>query len=105
MLNSGMDIKDFEDREKRKGMIITDEAGSAENMANLFLMEIMQESVGDFNKATEKAFVNMSPSSIVPILQTEEIGAIRNYLKELISEWEKLPAGETMNLLYNIKNQ
>jgi hypothetical protein len=40
MLNDGMDIKDFEDKEKRmRGLQVTDEACYAENMSNLFLTE------------------------------------------------------------------
>src|SRR5262245_12291101 len=42
MLSKGMDIKDFEDREKRKQMDLSREAMVAENMANLFLVEFSQ---------------------------------------------------------------
>lgn len=45
MLNKGMDIKDFEDRNKRSQMLLTKEALYAENMANLFLMEIAQKNL------------------------------------------------------------
>src|SRR4051812_22099041 len=42
MLNSGMDVGDFEDKEKRDRMNISAEAVYAENFANLFLAETMQ---------------------------------------------------------------
>src|SRR6478672_10525140 len=48
MLNNGMDIKDFEDREKRKKLTVTSEAMYAENMANLFLMELTQGNFENF---------------------------------------------------------
>src|SRR5450432_346262 len=56
MLNNGMDIKDFEDREKRNRMVVTQEAIHAENMANLFLMEVIQSDFDDFNETSKQAF-------------------------------------------------
>src|ERR1041385_5764849 len=42
MLNNGMDIRDFENREKRKMITMTNEARNSEQIANLFLMEVAQ---------------------------------------------------------------
>ena len=50
MLNAGMDIRDFENREKRKQLTITQEAWYAENMANLFLIEVSQGYFDNFNQ-------------------------------------------------------
>src|ERR1700679_3535377 len=50
MLNNGMDIKDFEDRDKRLRIPLTAEGIYAENMANLFLMEIAQGGMEDMTQ-------------------------------------------------------
>ncbi|MBS1920931.1 MAG: hypothetical protein JST17_11820 [Bacteroidetes bacterium] len=56
MLNSGIDISDFEVLEKRRQIIVSKEAAYAENMANLFLMEIMQGNFENFNEVSKLAF-------------------------------------------------
>jgi hypothetical protein len=98
MLNSGMDIKAFEDRNQRKQMTITDEAANAENMANLFLMEIAQGDFDDFNSVLKESFVDMGTRSPIPRLTEDELGSIRHYLRQLLREWHQLPAGEKMIL-------
>ena len=56
MLNNGMDIKDFENREKRKKITMTKEAMNSEQMANLFLMEVAQGDLADFNDTLKQTF-------------------------------------------------
>ncbi len=101
MLNNGMDVKDFENREKRMQIQVTDEAVYAENMANLFLMETAQGKLEDFNETVRQSFKKMNKTISSPVLKDEEISAVRNYLIELISEWRTLPFGKTMTLIYN----
>ena len=103
MLNSGMDVKDFEDREKRKKLTVTHEAVYAENMANLFLMEVSQGKLEDLNKTLQGSFMPMTEIVTVPVLKDNEIESIRNYLKELINSWKALPVGQTMDLIYDFK--
>jgi hypothetical protein len=104
MLNKGMNVKDFENREKRKKMAITDEAAYAENMANLFLMEVMQGNLVDFNMTVKDSFKQMNGSAYEPILSILEIDRIRIYLRTLLREWKALPIGRTMKLIYDFKN-
>ena len=98
MLNEGMDVKDFEDRNKRAKMVLTAEAGWAENMANLFLMETTQGMVNDFNTVLAESFVRIGaadgPLNLTPV----EVAAIRSLLRRLLADWVALPAGETMIL-------
>ena len=101
MINNGMDVKDFENREKRMQIQVSDEAVFAENMANLFLMETTEGQHEDFNEAVRQSFKRMNKAINPPVLKNEEISAVRNYLKELISEWRALPFGKTMTLIYN----
>jgi hypothetical protein len=102
MLNNGMEIKDFENREKRKQMAVTDEAVYAENMANIFLMEIAQGVLEDFNKTLSDAFKPMNNQLKALSLSNSEILSIRNYLKKLIAQWKELPIDETMTLIHEI---
>ncbi|MEP6747051.1 MAG: hypothetical protein ABJB86_04965 [Bacteroidota bacterium] len=98
MLNNGMDIQDFENREKRLKLTITREACYAENMANLFLMETTQGNSGNFNQLLTSAFTNMQQPFSAPVLGDDEIDSVKKYLKELIHQWNELPVGETMRL-------
>jgi len=101
MLNNGMDVKDFENREKRKNIPVTNEATWAENMANLFLMEVAQGNLLDFNQTVKDSFKQMNEITAPPVLSNNEIESVRNYLRELIGQWKTLPAGETLCLNYN----
>jgi hypothetical protein len=102
MINSGMDIKDFENREKRRAMKVTDEAGYAENMANLFLGEVLQGNLEDFN-AVQQQTLAYSNSEIPAIdLADEKIQAVRKYLRQLLTDWELLSSGQTMELVFTI---
>src|SRR5580698_1591713 len=73
MLNEGMDIKAFEDRDTRLQLQVSAEAGWAENMANLFLMETAQGEVNDFNKVLTEAFVRIGAAVGPTYLSEEEI--------------------------------
>lgn len=98
MLNDGMDIKDFEDRNKRKNILISPEAVYAENMANLFLMELAQGETEDFNQVLADSFINMGVVEVPVRLSVAELDAIRSLLRRLLGEWTELPAGQTMIL-------
>jgi hypothetical protein len=102
MLNGGIDIKDFEDREKRKQIIVSNEAAYAENMANLFLTEIMQGNFENFNDVSRQAFETSWKNFPPPHLSEEEIISVRIFLRQLLKEWKELPAGETMKLTFEI---
>ena len=102
MLNNGMDIKDFENREKRMAMLITDEAFYAENMANLFLMEIAQGNLDDFNTIQQTAFESLQIQFPAITLPEGKINEIRSYLRTLLQQWNELPPGETLELSFNL---
>ena len=93
-----MDIKDFEDREKRNAMHITDEAWYAENMANLFLMEMAQGQLDDFNAVQQDTFASLQTQFSKITLAGGMINRIRICLLELLQKWEELPTGETIEL-------
>ncbi len=102
MLNSGMDIKDFEDKQKRAELNVTAEAWYAENMANLFLMEIVQGDFADFNKVQQEAFVSFNHQYPVITLPEDKIKETRNYLRQLLTQWKELPSGQTLELIFSV---
>lgn len=102
MLNNGMDIRDFENRDKRKKLTVSKEAWWAENMANLFLIEIAQGRFEDFNEVSASAFANMDLGIEPAHLSADAIDATRNYLEELLSSWKNLSDGQTMFLTFEL---
>lgn len=102
MLNNGMGIRDFEDRQKRLSMTITKEAWYAANMANLFLIEIAQGNFDDFNKVAAEAFANMGLGFPFPAISPALVNATRDYLRQLLNAWQQLPAGKTMVLNFDL---
>jgi len=98
MIDHGMDIHDFEDRLKRKEMNISREAWYAENMANLFLMEIMQGELENFNTVSKHTFMKMQLDFPPLELNNEEMKAIRILLRQLLDQWDHLASDKTMNL-------
>lgn len=101
MLNAGMDIRDFDDKEKRARLSVTAEAWYAENMANLFLIELAQGQFADFNEVQQAAFVSFNQQYPPTFLPEDKIEAVRMYLSELLAQWNTLPAGETLELSFN----
>lgn len=101
MLNDGMDIGDFEDREKRLLIPMTDEARWAENMANLFLMETTQGTFPDFNEVQQNTGrSSFGDQYLLMTLSPDQIEGIRNRLRQLLAEWDALPVGETLTLTF-----
>ena len=102
MINQGMDIRDFENKEKRAALAVTDEAYYAENLANLFLIEIVQGEFSDFNTVQQDAFVSWNNQFPEICLADDKITQIRFQLRELLHQWEKLPEGEKMELIFEV---
>lgn len=100
MLNAGMDIHDFEDKEKRAKMTVTAEAWYAENLANLFLIEIAQGPFSDFNQVQQTAFLSFQHQYPPITLAEHQIKAVRDYLTGLLELWKTLPSGETLALTF-----
>jgi hypothetical protein len=93
--NSG---KNFEDRATRNAIVLTDEAVWAENMANLFLMETRQGNFDDMQAVLKTAHETVNSKRPAPVLAERQISGIRAYLRELLQQWQSLPAGQTMQL-------
>lgn len=98
MLNKGMEIKDFEDRSKRKAMRLSEQAVYAENMANLFLMEYAQGQLTDFNSVLSSAFNPMGTAAKPLDLTDEQLHAVRTLFSRLLHDWRVLGPGQIMVL-------
>lgn len=98
MIDKGMGVRDFEDREKRQLMNITAEAWYAENMANLFLMELTQGQLKDFNEVSRETFAQLQLAVPPPDLTNKEIDEIRMLLEQLLQQWNSLHANESIFL-------
>ena len=102
MVNAGMDLSDFENKEKRVLINITDEAWYAENMANLFLTEISQGLFEDFNKVQQQTFQSVNRTYPLISLSDAIIQTIRTYLGQLLLQWKVLASGNTLELTFKL---
>jgi hypothetical protein len=98
MINAGTELSDFTNKQKRDALSFTREAMLAETTANLFLMDLMQGRVNNFNKVQQEAMKTSVPSISPVSMNEEQINAVRNALRQLISQWENLPAGQMLLL-------
>lgn len=103
MINNGMDIRDFENREKRLSMTISNEAVNAENLANLFLVEIAQNTFEDFDAVQQQAFSVFASQYDLLTVTGEQVTGIRTYLRQLLQEWNQLPVAQTLHLAFRVR--
>jgi hypothetical protein len=104
MINNGMDLKDFENREKRKRITLTYEATCAENMANLFLMEQLQGLFEDFNRTLAEAFLSRDGGFIAPVISEKDLEAIRKELGQWITAWKTATPGTHFLMEYDLNS-
>ena len=103
MINNGMDVGDFENREKRKQIPLTDEAVWAENMANLFLIEQLQGEFEDFNQTFSEAIRKKHDGVEPPVLGEMDLRSIRNELRSSISAWKSAIPGTRFFLEFDTR--
>jgi hypothetical protein len=98
MINAGTELSDFTDREKRAALVLTREAVHAESLANLFLMDLSQGRVEDFDKMQQQAMTTSFSGTQPVSLSHEQINAVRKALSGLLLQWRKLSAGQSLLL-------
>ena len=81
-------------------MVLTKEALYAENMANLILMEIVQENFENSNEVSKQSFESWNKEFAAPVLWDDEINMIRGSLRILLQSWNALAPGKTIELLF-----
>jgi len=98
MINGGIELFDFLDKQKREAMHFTDEAINAESMANLFLIDSNQGRIEGFHQLQNDVLRTGFPRAQSVMLTEEEIDTIRNYFSELLSQWYLLRPNEFLQL-------
>lgn len=92
LLKSGLDITDFERKQKITPRTIPREAIKAEMLVNLLLVEQHdQQRVDDFNKTFHEAIGDGGES-----FDEKTIVSMREGLAGVLREWDNLPPGQTL---------
>ncbi len=100
MVNNGMTLDAFEDRESRSRIQVTEEAWYAECMANLFLTELSQGPFTDFNAVCAATFTAMNQPYPPPVLSETTLQRIRDLLSGLRTQWEALAPKSSLTLTF-----
>ena len=98
MVKSGVNPSEFENKENRNKLFISDEAWYGEYLANLFLIELTQGVFENFNQVLKESIIQNN--SRVPLidLSKDEINAIRSKYKNITEAFKKLQINEVMQI-------
>jgi hypothetical protein len=99
MVEGGIHIPDFEERQRLKPREMPLEAGYAEHLANLFGLEIQDNKPID---NLQQSFDVICKHFNIPLLRLEEtrIRIIRDELRELLDHWTQMPNQKTLTLSF-----
>ena len=100
LVKSGAHHRDFEQRETRKKLLVSDEAWYAESLANLFLMERAQGIFDDFNKVLEETLQTTLPQIPPMSLSAGQLSAIRTFYNDLVDQWKGLEEDGILTLVF-----
>ncbi len=98
LIKSGIHPSVFENKEARDKILISNEAWYAECLANLFLMELTQGELEDFNESLQQSIKQMNKNIPELYLTTHQINGIRDYYKQLVNAWKMLEPNKEMVL-------
>ncbi|RTL60952.1 MAG: hypothetical protein EKK37_02005 [Sphingobacteriales bacterium] len=101
MLNSGINITDFEEPKEERTVILTDEAIVTEHLVNLLVIEYRQGVINDFNTMLADSIQKEDTRYKSPQLTEEQLNSIRTSLKQYMAQWYQLPDGENLTLNFN----
>ena len=102
LVNSGINPSDFEDKEKRDRLNLSNEAWYAEHLANLFLIEYTQGAFENINEVFKQCMLEHNPSIAIIQFSDTEIEAIRTSLHQLINSWNMVEDGNFLTLEFRI---
>ena len=102
LVNSGINPSDFEDKEKRDRLNLSNEAWYAEHLANLFLIEYSQGTFENINEVFKQCMLEHNPSIAIIQFSDTEIEAIRTSLHQLINSWNMVEDGNFLTLEFRI---
>ena len=102
LVNSGINPSDFEDKEKRDSLNLSNEAWYAEHLANLFLIEYAQGAFENINEIFKQCMLEHNPNVAIKQFSNAEIEAIRTSLYHLIDNWNMVEEGNFFSLEFTI---
>jgi len=102
LVNSGINPSDFEDKEKRDRLNLSNEAWYAEHLANLFLIEYAQGTFENINEVFKQCMLEHNPNVAIKKFSDTEIEAIRTSLHQLIDNWNMVEDGNFLTLEFRI---
>jgi hypothetical protein len=100
LIKSGIHPSVFENKEARDKFLISNEAWYAECLANLFVIELTQGELEDFNESFQQSVKQMNKDIPELYLTANQINEIRDYYKQLVNEWKALEPDQTMELIF-----
>lgn len=100
LIKSGIHPSVFENKEARDKILVSNKAWYAECLANLFLMELTQGELEDFNEVLQQSVKQMNKNIPELYLTLEQINQIRAYYKQLVNQWKALEPDQTMELIF-----
>jgi hypothetical protein len=102
LVNSGINPSDFEDKEKRDRLNLSNEAWYAEHLANLFLIEYTQGTFENINEVFKQCMLENNPNITIKQFSDTDIAAIRTSLYHLIDNWNMVEEGKFFSLEFKI---
>jgi hypothetical protein len=102
LVNSGINPSDFEDKEKRDSLNLSNEAWYAEHLANLFLIEYTQGTFENINEVFKQCMLEHNPNVAMKQFSDSEIEAIRTSLRQLINSWNIVEDENFLTLEFRI---
>jgi len=100
LIQSGINPVVFENKVERDKILISDEAWTAECLANLFVIELNQGIFEDFQNVFRETFQQFFPNKTKPELSYNAINEIRAYYTKLILQWKSLEKGQVLALTF-----
>ena len=98
LIKSGIHPSVFENKEARDKILVSNEAWYAECLANLFLLELTQGELEEFNEVFHQSLEQMSKNIPEMNLSADQINDIRDYYKQLVNAWKMLEPNKEMVL-------
>jgi len=102
LVNSGINPSDFEDKEKRDSLNLSNEAWYAEHLANLLLIEYTQGTFENINEVFKQCMIEHNPNIAMKQFSDTDIAAIRTSLYHLIDNWNMVEEGNFFSLEFTI---
>lgn len=100
LVASGVDVTDFENKEKIRARNLPEESVVAELIVNLILTERSDNRVIENFNETLRASASQRGLSRLPSIEDQKLDSIRKQLDDLLNRWTFLPIDQAMVLTF-----